>query len=61
MLQLALTSPRSPLHTGPMSFAYSQPRTRRFDLAAHLFGGVFAHVCPVVTQMMAHTQTPSSA
>ncbi len=61
MQQLALTSPQSPLHTGPMSFALSQPRTPRFDLAAHQFGGVFAHVCAVVTLVMTHTQPPSSA
>ncbi|WP_396268788.1 hypothetical protein [Ideonella sp.] len=44
-----------------MSFALSQPRAPRFDLAAHLFGGVFAHVCAVVTLVMAHPQPPSSA
>lgn len=44
-----------------MSLALSLPRTPRFVLAAHQFGGVFARVCPVVTLMMAHTQPPSSA
>ena len=42
-----------------MSSLHTTPRLAL--LAAHLFGGVFAHVCPVVTLMAAHTQTPSSA
>ncbi|TDM09094.1 MAG: hypothetical protein C4K60_07080 [Ideonella sp. MAG2] len=61
MVQLALTSPQSPLHTGLMSLALSQSRAHRFDLAAHLTGGVFARVCAVVTLVMTHTQHPSSA
>lgn len=44
-----------------MSFALSQPRAHRFDLAAHLTGGVFARVCAVVTQTMFHTLSPTSA
>lgn len=42
-----------------MSSLHTTPRFAL--LAAHLIGGVFAHVCAIVTQTMFHTPTPSSA